>query len=78
MRGSPTVEKIAYRLETARLVVHCWSPEDAVALKQAEDDSRQHLARSLRWAAKGPQTLDEVVAKLRAHRSKFDAREDFQ
>ncbi|MDF2693805.1 MAG: acetyltransferase, family [Labilithrix sp.] len=66
-----------YRVETTRLILRCWAPEDAEAVKQAEDESRQHLSTFMLWAAKGPQTLDEVVAKLRAFRSWFDTNDDY-
>ena len=66
-----------YRVETTRLVLRCWSPEDASAVKEAEDESRQHLSTFMIWAAKGPQTLEDVVAKLRVFRSWFDTNEDY-
>lgn len=66
-----------YRVETKRLVIRCWSPDDAPAVKQAEDESRQHLASFMLWAAKEPETLQDVVAKLRLFRSWFDTQEDY-
>ena len=71
------MKTVAYRIETARLVVRCWSPEDAEAVKRAEDESRVHLSPFMVWAAKGPETLDEVVAKLRLFRSWYDTNDDF-
>lgn len=71
------MKNAAYRVETTRLVLRCWSPDDAPAVKQAEDESRQHLSTFMVWAAKGPETLDDVVAKLRLFRSWFDTDEDY-
>ncbi len=71
------MKSVASRIETARLVVRCWAPEDAEAVKRAEDESRVHLSRFMVWAAKGPETLDEVVAKLRIFRSWYDTNTDY-
>ena len=75
--GRITLKDPVYRVETTRLVLRCWSPDDALAVKQAEDESRQHLSTFVLWAAKGPETLDDVVAKLRLFRSWFDTGEDY-
>lgn len=72
-----TLKEAVYRVETTRLVLRCWSPDDAPAVKRAEDESRQHLATFMLWAAKGPETLDDVVAKLRVFRSRFDTGADY-
>jgi RimJ/RimL family protein N-acetyltransferase len=67
----------AYRIETPRLVLEAPDPAHARALKDAMDTSRGHLARFMSWADREPETLDEVVARLRFFRSRFDAGEDF-
>lgn len=66
-----------YRLETPRLVLRCWGPEDAALAKAAEDESRKHLSHYMLWADRQPETLGETVDKLRLFRSWFDAGEDF-
>jgi RimJ/RimL family protein N-acetyltransferase len=66
-----------YRVETPRLVVRCWSPEDAHALKAAEDESREHLRPFMLWADRLPEPLAEVIDKLRLFRAWFDTGEDF-
>jgi RimJ/RimL family protein N-acetyltransferase len=68
---------VPYRIETARLVIRCWSPEDAPRTKKAEDESREHLRPFMIWADRAPETLTEIVDKLRLFRSWFDAGEDF-
>jgi RimJ/RimL family protein N-acetyltransferase len=66
-----------YRVETPRVLLRCWSPEDALAVKQAEDDSREHLLPFMLWAAELPQPIGDVIDKLRLFRSWFDTGEDF-
>jgi RimJ/RimL family protein N-acetyltransferase len=66
-----------YRVETERLVIRCYDPEDAPLLKEAVDSSLDHLRPWMPWARNEPQTLDEKVALLRRFRSAFDADEDF-
>ncbi|HTE50139.1 MAG TPA: GNAT family protein [Kofleriaceae bacterium] len=67
----------AYRIETARMVLRCWSPVDAAALKTSIDGCLVSLQRWLPWAARHPLPLDEVMSDLRAMRRRFDADEDF-
>jgi RimJ/RimL family protein N-acetyltransferase len=66
-----------YRVETPRLVLRCWSPEDATVAKRAEDESRDHLRQFTSWADRPPENLRETVDKLRMFRSWFDAGQDF-
>jgi RimJ/RimL family protein N-acetyltransferase len=66
-----------YRIETDRLVIRCYEPEDAAMLKEAVDSSLDHLRPWMPWARFEPQTLDEKVELLRLFRSHFDADEDF-
>lgn len=68
---------LPYRIETPQLSLRCWSPAHAEAVKRAEDESREHLSRFMIWAAAGPQTLDDVVAKLRFFRMRFDTDADW-
>jgi RimJ/RimL family protein N-acetyltransferase len=67
----------AYRIETARLVIRCWSPADAPLLKSAIDASLSHLRPWMPWAEQEPQPLPEKVARLRRMRAQFDLGEDF-
>jgi RimJ/RimL family protein N-acetyltransferase len=48
-----------YRIETERLVIRCYDPEDAPLLKEAVDASIDHLLPWMPWARNEPQTLDE-------------------
>ncbi len=67
----------AYRIVTRRLVLRCWAPEDAPALKAAVDASREHLAPWLAWARGEPADLQATIALLRVWRGKFDLGQDF-
>ena len=71
------VQPAVYRIETPRVVVRCWNPEDALLAKKAEDDSRDHLRPFMLWADREPESQSETVDKLRLFRSWFDAGEDF-
>jgi len=66
-----------YRIETERVVIRCYDPEDAPLLKEAVDSSIDHLLPWMPWARNEPQTLDEKVELLRAFRSQFDADENY-
>jgi RimJ/RimL family protein N-acetyltransferase len=67
----------AYRIETERLVLRCWSPADAALLKEAVDASLDHLRPWMPWANEEPTDLDSRVALLREFRAKFDLGQEF-
>ena len=67
----------AYRVETARLVLRCWRPDDAALLGQAVTESLDHLRPWMPFAANEPIDLPARVELLRTFRGKFDLGEDF-
>lgn len=67
---------VPYRIETERLVIRCWSPEDAAAVHHAEAQSRDHLKPFMLWAHT-VESMDDTVAKLLRFRMRFDRGEDF-
>ncbi len=67
----------AYRIETERLVLRCFSPEDAPKLKEAIDASLDHLLEWLPWAKHEPESLDAEVERLRRYRADFDLDRDW-
>jgi RimJ/RimL family protein N-acetyltransferase len=69
--------KVAYRIETSRLVLRCWEPEDAPLLKDAVDSSLEHLLPWMPWARFEPQSLDEKVELVRTFRGQFDLGEQY-
>jgi RimJ/RimL family protein N-acetyltransferase len=68
---------LPYRIVSDRLVMRCWEPRDAPALKDAVDASIDHLLPWMPWAAHEPQTLEEKVVLLRGFRGRFDLEQDF-
>jgi RimJ/RimL family protein N-acetyltransferase len=66
-----------YRIETPRLILRPWSPEDALAAKKAEDESRAHLRPFMIWADRDPETVEETIGKLRRFRHEFDTDDDW-
>jgi RimJ/RimL family protein N-acetyltransferase len=66
----------AYRIVTDRLILRCYDPRDAPALKTAVDASLDHLAE-MPWSREEPQTLDQKIALLRRFRGLFDLGQDF-
>jgi len=72
MRSDPP-----YAIRTERLLLRCWDPADAAALKEAIDASPDHLRPWMPWASLEPQTLEEKAALLRGFRGRFDLGEDF-
>lgn len=67
----------AYRVETQRLVLRCWQPQDAALLKQAIDASLEHLREWMPWANDEPVSLDVMVKRLRHFRALFDTDKDY-
>jgi RimJ/RimL family protein N-acetyltransferase len=66
-----------YRIETERLVIRCWEPDDAPLLKDAVDASIEHLLPWMPWAQSEPTTIDEKVDLLRTFRGQFDLGTNF-
>jgi RimJ/RimL family protein N-acetyltransferase len=67
----------AYRIVTERLILRCWTPTDAPHLKEAIDDSLEHIRPWLPWAAAEPSPLEDKVKRIRRWRAYFDNDEDF-
>ena len=65
------------RIETERLVLRSYEPEDAPLLKDAVDRSLEHLRPWMPWTPDEPEPLDTVYERLRGFRGRFDLGEDF-
>jgi RimJ/RimL family protein N-acetyltransferase len=65
-----------YRIETDRLVLRCWDPEDAPLLKDAVDRSLEHLRPWMPWTPDEPEPLEEVYERLRDFRAQYDRDEN--
>jgi RimJ/RimL family protein N-acetyltransferase len=66
-----------YAIRSERLLLRCWEPTDAPALKEAVDASLDHLRPWMPWAANEPEPLEAKVALLRRFRGWFDLGRDF-
>ncbi len=71
------VTAVAYRIETSRLVLRCWEPDDAPLMKDAVDSSIEHLLPWMPWARYEPQSLDEKLQLAREFRGQFDLGEQY-
>lgn len=67
----------AYSIRTERLLVRCFSPADAPALKAAIDASLDHLLPWLPWAREEPQSVEAKAEALRVFRARFDLDRDW-
>ena len=67
----------AYRIETSRLVLRCWSPSDAPLLEAAVTESLDHLRPWMQWAHNEPEPIESRVERLRRYRASFDLGRDF-
>lgn len=68
----------AYRLETERLVIRCWAPDDAPRLRVALDELDAHLRPWIPWMRGEPRTLAQTTARLRGYRAQFDLDRDYR
>jgi RimJ/RimL family protein N-acetyltransferase len=62
----------AYRIETERLLLRCWSPRDAPRLRAALDECDAHLRPYIPFMKDEPRTLHQTAQWLRGHRAAFD------
>ena len=66
-----------YRIETERLVIRCYEPEDAPLLKAAVDSSIEHLLPWMPWARFEPQSVEQKVELCRMFRGQFDLDQNY-
>lgn len=62
----------AYRVETDRLILRCWSPADAPRLRAALDVCDAYLRPWIPFMKDEPRTLKETADWLRGIRAAFD------
>jgi len=67
----------AYRIETARMVIRCWSPADTPLLRATLDESNEYLPW-IPWMRDEPKSLYETAAWLRKNRANFDLDNDYR
>lgn len=69
IRKRPT----AYRVETDRLVLRCWAPEDAPRMRAALDACDAHLRPWIPFMKDEPRSLVQTAQWLREIRALFDS-----
>ena len=67
----------AYRIESERLVIRCYSPKDALYLQKSVQESLEHLRPWMPWVKDEPEELKVKIERLRMFRSKFDLSENY-
>ena len=65
------------RIQSERLVIRCWRPEDAAPLKDAIDSSLGQLREWVPWAMDEPSSVQTLAARLGAMRARFVAGHDW-
>lgn len=65
-----------YKIETARLVLRCYIPDDAAKLQASINSSIQHLLPWIPWAMEDPQDIDWMARFIRQVRGQFDLGQD--
>ena len=77
VRRMPPLPHPPYRIETSRTVVRCYQPSDGKLLKDAIDESIDHLTPWMPWVQGEPRPLEEKVNLCRSFRARFDLDEDY-
>lgn len=76
--GNESQINTAYRVETDRLVLRCWSPEDAPVLRAALDACDAHLRPMIPFMKDEPRSLKQTAWWLREIRAAFDLGQMFR
>ena len=67
----------AYRIETDRLIIRCYNPEDADLLAKSVKESLDHLKPWMPWVHSEPEPIETKINRLRLFRAKFDLNKEF-
>jgi len=73
MASNESKTRTAYRVETKRLVLRCWSPADAPVLRAALDACDAYLRPWIPFMKDEPRSLQQTAQWLRGHRAAFDS-----
>src|SRR5512138_367669 len=71
------IKNPAYRIETDRLVVRCYQPNDVELLAASVSENVEHLKPWMPWAHAEPEPFQAKVDRLQRFRGEFDLGEDF-
>ena len=75
--NSTELSNPAYRIETKRLVVRCYTPSDALLLAESVTESLEHLRPWMPWVYNEPEPIEEKVQRLKLFRGNFDLGKNF-
>ena len=67
----------AYRIETNRLCIRCWSPSDAPLLRDAIDRNMDYLRPWIPWVTEKVEPIETRIAWIRKMRAQFDLDQEF-
>ena len=73
-----TITRAVFHAESPRLVIRCWSPDDAPAFRALLDRNDHHLRPFIPWMCDEPQTLEQTRARLEGYAQRFHAGEDYR
>jgi RimJ/RimL family protein N-acetyltransferase len=65
-----------YSIETARLLIRCYLPQDAAKLQASINGSIEHLLPWIPWAQEEPQEIEWSAKFIRQFRGQFDLGQD--
>lgn len=75
--SNQNIRNPAYRIETRRLVVRCYEPDDAQMLADSVAESVDHLKPWMPWAHQEPEPFEAKVERVKRFRGLFDLQEDY-
>lgn len=78
MPANQSPKNTAYRVETDRLVLRCWSPLDALRLRAVLDANDQHLRPMIPFMKDEPKSLEQTAQWLRGLRALFDLSQNYR
>lgn len=67
----------AYRIETKRLVIRCYSPADTPLLADSVEASIEHLKPFMPWAHYEPTPIEVRAKRVQRFRGEFDLSENY-
>lgn len=70
-RPAPPGAEVPGPIRTARLLLRCWSRDDASRLKEAVDESLPELRQWMPWAATEPSPLESFTGRIEKFRRAF-------
>lgn len=67
----------AYRIETERMIIRCYKPEDAITLNQTVKLNMSHLLPWMPWVKAECDSIEQKIERIRKFRGEFDLGHDY-